>query len=167
MEDPGDKTANLELIEAQEALEVALRDSTTNTWFGAPVDAVGLGLEDYFDIVKQPKDLGTILADLNDKKYATALDVWNDICLVWRNCRAYNSRPEDDDIRKICKRSEKLMTKEWASRDLPMDTSELDLDESGPVQNAPDAAPAKEAEPKGNDHHHISTSSFSSCISCF
>jgi hypothetical protein len=79
-----------------------------------------LGLSDYFTIIKSPKDLGTIVSDLQRHKYAAALDVWKDVCLVWSNCKTYNCRPENEDIRKICKRCEKLVQREWSRRQLPM-----------------------------------------------
>jgi hypothetical protein len=110
------------LVLAGAALTATMKDASTANWFGTPVAAAALGLSDYFTIIKSPKDLGTIVSDLQRHKYPTVLDVWKDVCLVWSNCVMYNSRPENEDIRKICKRSEKLFLKEWHKRQLPTDT---------------------------------------------
>ena len=41
-----------------------------NAWiFHEPVDAMKLGIPDYFDIVKQPMDLGTVKAKLQNNVY--------------------------------------------------------------------------------------------------
>lgn len=37
--------------------------------FHVPVDPIKLGIEDYFDIIKQPMDFGTIKNNLNNNIY--------------------------------------------------------------------------------------------------
>ena len=42
-----------------------------NSWlFAAPVDADALGLKDYYSIITNPMDFGTIKAKIKDHKYA-------------------------------------------------------------------------------------------------
>ena len=36
-----------------------------NAVFGAPVDPKALNLTDYYDVIKQPMDLGTVMAKLS------------------------------------------------------------------------------------------------------
>lgn len=75
--------------------------------FNEPVDPVALGLPNYFDVVKQPMDLGTILSKLSAGEqqgwakceYHTAEAVYRDVSLVWHNCALYNSREIDKPTR--------------------------------------------------------------------
>lgn len=59
--------------------------------FSAPVDAIGLGLHDYFDIVANPMDLGTIKSKLMGKVYVVADEFVHDIRRTFSNCVLYNS----------------------------------------------------------------------------
>ena len=63
-----------------------------NHWvFAEPVDTVALKLHDYFDVIKQPMDLGTIGMKLRGGSYMTVMDLVEDLRLVWDNACAYNS----------------------------------------------------------------------------
>lgn len=113
---PPDKAVGGELEAARRAVAATLLDANVNLIFGSPVDVTVL--TDYLDIVETPKDLGTVLEDIDRSlqgsgPYKTAADVLNDISLVWSNCLKYNDRPEDKAIIDICRRSAKLLDKEW------------------------------------------------------
>ena len=62
------------------------------------VDPVALELDDYFDVIKQPMDLGTIQKRLapgpkqgwGTLHYKSTAEVLRDTQLVWANCRRYN-----------------------------------------------------------------------------
>lgn len=115
-----------ELDAAKAAVEATLRDANTSALFGQPVDPTLL--PDYLDIVKHPKDLGSILGDLEASlqgsgPYTTAQDVLNDVQLVWTNCLQYNNRPEDKPIVDICRLSSKLFNKEWRKAGLSSNKS--------------------------------------------
>jgi hypothetical protein len=107
---------NIEELEAaREAVAGALKDANTSLLFGEPVDP---SLQGYLDVVKEPKDLGTILADIDgsidgEGPYHTATDVLRDVQLVWSNCFRYNDRPEDAPIVDQCKASQKVFLREW------------------------------------------------------
>ena len=65
--------------------------------FLEPVDYVGnillkkaLGLDDYPSIVKHPMDVSTIKKNLKNIKYSTLQEIFNDIQLIWDNCKLYN-----------------------------------------------------------------------------
>ena len=58
--------------------------------FREPVDYVSLGLHDYPDIVKEPRDLGSIKEQIEQKGYSDVEEIANDIRLVWSNCMLYN-----------------------------------------------------------------------------
>lgn len=59
-------------------------------WFCAPVDVVALNIPDYHTIIKSPMDLGTVLKKIEASKYATLVEVMEDIRLVFKNATDYN-----------------------------------------------------------------------------
>nr|XP_061790332.1 bromodomain testis-specific protein-like [Nerophis lumbriciformis] len=58
--------------------------------FYTPVDTVALALHDYYDIIKQPMDLGTIKKKMEQREYAAAQDFAADVRLMFSNCYKYN-----------------------------------------------------------------------------
>ena len=58
--------------------------------FGYPVDPVALGLPDYFDIVKNPIDLGTIKKKLDQGVYRDSNAFVDDVNLCFDNAILYN-----------------------------------------------------------------------------
>ncbi|XP_060685586.1 bromodomain testis-specific protein [Hemiscyllium ocellatum] len=65
--------------------------------FQQPVDAVKLNLPDYYQITKNPMDLGTIKKRLENKYYCKAMECIEDINTMFTNCYVYN-RPGDDIV---------------------------------------------------------------------
>ncbi|XP_041646362.1 bromodomain testis-specific protein isoform X2 [Cheilinus undulatus] len=65
--------------------------------FRQPVDAVGLRLPDYYTIIKNPMDLGTIKKRLQNNYYWQGADCLKDFNTMFTNCYVYN-RPEDDIV---------------------------------------------------------------------
>jgi len=63
--------------------------------FNVPVDAVGMGLHDYYDIIKQPMDLGTVKSNLSKNKYSTPSDFAADVRLTFSNALTYNPKGHD------------------------------------------------------------------------
>ena len=70
--------------------------------FSKPVNPVTSKCPDYFDIIKQPMDLGTIQKKLpgkarigerksEAKEYSRPAQFRDDMRLVWANCRSYNA----------------------------------------------------------------------------
>ena len=80
---------NKELAQCKRIVQ-ALMKNTSAYPFNQPVDPVALGIMDYFDIIKNPMDLKTILENLNAGEYLNADDFASDVRLVWRNAIAYN-----------------------------------------------------------------------------
>ena len=58
--------------------------------FATPVDPVELGLEDYFEIIKKPMDLGTIQKKLEAGSYHAFGDFKSDVRLTFENAMKYN-----------------------------------------------------------------------------
>lgn len=59
--------------------------------FLRPVDPELDGLKDYFKIVKEPMDLGTIKEKLINKKYTSSSQWRDDVMKVWDNSLKYNT----------------------------------------------------------------------------
>ena len=89
--------------------------------FNEPVDPVSLGLPNYFDVVKEPMDLGTILSRLSAGEqqdwakceYQTAEAVYRDVSLVWHNCVLYNSREIDKPTRDAALNVKAIFEQNW------------------------------------------------------
>nr|XP_020465718.1 bromodomain testis-specific protein isoform X2 [Monopterus albus] len=65
--------------------------------FHQPVDAVTLRIPDYYTIITEPMDLGTIKRRLQNRYYYQALDCIQDFNTMFTNCYKYN-QPGDDII---------------------------------------------------------------------
>jgi len=64
-----------------------IMDSDDSSPFNSPVD---INLQDYYKIVKNPLDLGTVLKKLNSKDYNSTDEFVDDVRLVFDNCLLYN-----------------------------------------------------------------------------
>jgi E1A/CREB-binding protein len=64
-------------------------DRNRNT-FNQPVDPVELGIPTYFETIKVPMDLGTVMSNLRGGRYPTIKACFNDIELVFFNAMTFN-----------------------------------------------------------------------------
>ncbi len=78
--------------------------------FLEPVDYIGLNLLDYPTIIKHPMDLSTAKSKLLKNEYSTFQDFYNDIDLIWKNCKTYNMN--GSEIVKMCNHCEKVFKKQ-------------------------------------------------------
>ncbi|TRY74296.1 hypothetical protein DNTS_028726 [Danionella cerebrum] len=65
--------------------------------FHAPVDAIKLNLPDYYKIIKNPMDMGTIKKRLESMFYTNAQECIQDFNTMFTNCYIYN-KPGDDIV---------------------------------------------------------------------
>lgn len=72
-----------------------------NWAFLEPVDVEGMKLYDYYDIIKEPMDLGTVKKKMDFKQYANPEEFRSDIELMCNNCFVYN--PADQLVHKLGK----------------------------------------------------------------
>jgi transcription initiation factor TFIID subunit 2 len=79
--------------------------------FHEPVDAVGLGIPHYHDIIKQPMDFGTIRSKLKGQQYQTPSQFESDVRLVFQNCRIFN--PPDSSYYRSANVLEQVFDKDW------------------------------------------------------
>ena len=106
--------------------------------FLTPVDPVYLEIPDYFDVIKNPMDLGTIQARL-DKDYYVDEDpdaYAADIRLVFANAMTYNK--EGDVVYKMARTMSKFFENEWETRMNVNSFSSSDEEENEPLKNARD-----------------------------
>lgn len=64
--------------------------------FKDPVDPIELGIPDYFNIIKEPMDLNSIVKGLKNGKYNSITSTERDVKLVFENAIKYNG--EDSDV---------------------------------------------------------------------
>jgi hypothetical protein len=63
--------------------------------FNQPVDPVALDIPMYFQIIKNPMDLGTVRHKLAQDQYEFLHQVLADVRLVWHNCLTFNDAKSD------------------------------------------------------------------------
>lgn len=84
--------------------------------FLQPVDPVALNCPSYFNIIKEPMDLGTIQHKYSTNQYETAEDFEHDVRLVISNCYKFN--PEGSPVNKMGHQLEDMFNRKW--KDLPL-----------------------------------------------
>ncbi|KAL4319246.1 hypothetical protein GQ457_08G025260 [Hibiscus cannabinus] len=60
--------------------------------FNSPVDVVGLGLHDYYNIIKKPMDLGMVKSRMSKNFYGSPLDFAADVRLTFNSAMLYNPK---------------------------------------------------------------------------
>ncbi|XP_043941592.1 bromodomain-containing protein 3-like [Protopterus annectens] len=86
--------------------------------FYKPVDADGLGLHDYYSIVKHPMDLSTIKRKMDNREYKNAQSFTADVRLMFMNCYKYN--PADHEVVAMARKLQDVFEMHFASiQDLP------------------------------------------------
>ncbi|CAH9121849.1 unnamed protein product [Cuscuta epithymum] len=84
-----------------------LRQITQHKWAGPfmqPVDVVGLGLNDYYDVIEKPMDFSTIKNKMEVKDgtgYKHVREICADVRLIFKNAMKYNE--ERDDVHVMAK----------------------------------------------------------------
>ncbi|XP_077440524.1 bromodomain testis-specific protein isoform X2 [Vanacampus margaritifer] len=116
---PGRTTNQLQYLE-NSVLKALWRHQFS--WpFCQPVDAVALHLPDYYTIIKNPMDMGTIKKRLQNKYYWKAMECVQDFNTMFTNCYVYNK--PGDDIVHMAQMLEKLFLLEIAK--MPKDECEV------------------------------------------
>lgn len=59
-------------------------------WFAKPVDAMALNIPDYYRIITDPMDLGTVGERVDKKMYMDVREFEHDMQLIFSNCYKYN-----------------------------------------------------------------------------
>lgn len=80
--------------------------------FDKPVDPVALGLHDYFVIIKNPMDLGTVKSRLNSNWYKSPKEFAEDVRLTFQNAMLYNAKGQDVHI--MAEELLKIFEEKWS-----------------------------------------------------
>ncbi|KAE8723489.1 Global transcription factor group E4, putative isoform 4 [Hibiscus syriacus] len=84
--------------------------------FNKPVDVKGLGLHDYYTIVKCPMDLGTVKTRLNKTWYKSPRAFAKDVRLTFSNAMLYN--PKGQDVHIMAENLSQIFEENWAAIEL-------------------------------------------------
>ena len=99
--------------------------------FHNPVDPHRLGIPDYFDVIKEPMDFGTIKQRLIHGKYFRMQEVIRDIEKCFENCLTYNGEdsPAGQSCMKVMREYKKLKLQlniDFYMRNFPTDLPSFD-----------------------------------------
>lgn len=81
--------------------------------FNKPVDAVALGLHDYFEIIRHPMDLGTVKERLAQNWYKSPMEFAEDVRLTFQNAMTYN--PKGQDVYLMAEQLSKTFEDKWVA----------------------------------------------------
>lgn len=84
--------------------------------FRIPVDPIKLKIPDYFDIIKRPMDLSTVLKNVKLREYKSPQEFAADVRLIWENCRTYN--PPNTNVAKHGVAVSEAWEKLWATNEI-------------------------------------------------
>ncbi|CAN6211732.1 unnamed protein product [Urochloa humidicola] len=90
-----------------------LMDHKGGWLFHKPVDPVLYGIPDYFDVIRNPMDLGTVKKKLTNKQYATDSEFAADVRLTFANAMKYN--PPGNDVHAVAEQLNRIFDSEWRS----------------------------------------------------
>lgn len=81
--------------------------------FNQPVDPVALNIPDYFSIISEPMDLGTIKSKLEKNLYFRAEEFADDVRLTFSNAMIYN--PPSNNVHLMAKELNNIFNTRWES----------------------------------------------------
>jgi len=103
-----------------------------NAWiFMQPVDPVELNLPDYFDVIKNPMDLGSIKKRMDNNCYKVISEFAADVRLTFDNAISYNG--EGSDVCKVAKDMKSMFERLYQSMISSIDAEEEQRKSSGDV----------------------------------
>lgn len=81
--------------------------------FNTPVDVKALGLHDYYTIIRNPMDLGTVKSRLSKNWYKTPKEFAEDVRLTFSNAMTYN--PKGQDVHYMAEQLLQIFEERWPS----------------------------------------------------
>jgi hypothetical protein len=96
-----------------------LMDHKSCWLFNKPVDPVLYGIPDYFDVIHNPMDLGTVKKKLTSKQYVSTSEFAADVRLTFSNAMKYN--PPGNDVHTIAEQLNRTFESEWQSMERKWD----------------------------------------------
>ena len=90
-----------------------LMDHPGGWLFHQPVDPVLFGIPDYFDVIRNPMDLGTVKKKLTNKSYFGTDEFAADVRLTFSNAMKYN--PPGNQVHSVAEQLNIMFNSEWKS----------------------------------------------------
>lgn len=81
--------------------------------FRTPVDAVSLGIPQYYQVIKRPMDLAAIQKKYDNNQYNTVWELERDIRQIFWNCYGFNDH--ESWVAKQCQAMEKFFNQVWSA----------------------------------------------------
>ncbi|KAL6840686.1 hypothetical protein ACP4OV_029550 [Aristida adscensionis] len=100
--------------------------------FAKPVDPVLYGIPDYFDVIRNPMDLGTVKKKLTNKQYVSTSEFAADVRLTFSNAMRYN--PPGNDVHTIAEQLNRIFETEWKSVERKCSNGRHPLQEQQPMK---------------------------------
>ena len=92
-----------------------LKNGNTKLYFGEPVR--GDYYPGYYEIIKEPRDLGTIKKNLDSRThYKNIYELRDDVRLCFENCRMFN--PQGHQVRNFGDAASNAFEKKWAAKNV-------------------------------------------------
>ncbi|CAN1153797.1 Transcription factor GTE9 [Linum perenne] len=104
-------TGNTLLLKQFEALLKLLMSHRYGYVFNTPVDVVKLNIPDYFTVIKEPMDLGTVKSRMALSMYTSPQQFAEDVRLTFRNAMLYN--PKGNDVHFMAETLSKFFEAKW------------------------------------------------------
>ncbi|MQM09864.1 hypothetical protein Taro_042746 [Colocasia esculenta] len=79
--------------------------------FNSPVDVKGLGLHDYYNIIKHPMDLGTVKTRMSKNWYKSPREFADDVRMTFQNAMTYN--PKGQDVHIMAEQLSMIFEERW------------------------------------------------------
>nr|XP_019043571.1 transcription initiation factor TFIID subunit 2 [Kwoniella bestiolae CBS 10118]OCF22501.1 transcription initiation factor TFIID subunit 2 [Kwoniella bestiolae CBS 10118] len=112
----------------------------TSYWFRQPVDPVRDDAHDYSAVIKNPMDLQTISAKLDNGMYANRQEFVTDVRLIIANCYTYNTTPTSL-VRKAGEAFEKMFNNLWSKTEHTLSSSAAAAQQAALAPRTPIAIP--------------------------
>ncbi|KAL5998203.1 hypothetical protein ACLOJK_009141 [Asimina triloba] len=106
-------TKNVMLMKQCETLLKRLMSHQYGWVFNTPVDVEKLNIPDYFTVIKNPMDLGTIKSKIASAAYSSPWGFVADVRLTFSNAMTYN--PPGNDVHKMADTLSKFFEMRWKS----------------------------------------------------
>ena len=111
-----------------------LKNGNTKLYFGEPMR--GDYYPQYYDIIKEPRDLGTIKKNLDSRThYKNIYELRDDVRLCFENCRMFN--PQGHQVRNFGDAASNAFEKEWVAKNVEAEWEELQALASKAMKDLP------------------------------
>ncbi|KAJ6949330.1 hypothetical protein NC651_003359 [Populus alba x Populus x berolinensis] len=147
-------TPNIILMKQCETLLKLLMSHQYGWVFNSPVDIVKLNIPDYYTIIKNPMDLGTIKSKISSGAYSSPLEFMADVRLTFKNAMVYN--PQGSDAYIMADTLNTFFERRWNAieKKLPRAGGEVLQENSGPHEDfeTAETSPAKKRKVTSFQH---------------